>query len=118
MPDDLDWIVDRSFAQKALRVEKLRAELAELGYMIVPRGEMTMTDEQIKHMVDRFLMWKLPADINPDGGITVDISMRPVGTNLLSAIQADAMVRHMVEGMPDDEILAVSTPSTCEGKPI
>lgn len=69
-----------------------------------------MTDEQIKHMVDRFLMWKLPKDFNPDNGISFDpIASRgtayetrrePVGTNLLSAAEADAMVRHMIEGMP------------------
>ena len=28
-----------------------------------------ITEAQIKHMVDRFLGWKLPLDFNPDGGI-------------------------------------------------
>ncbi len=74
-----------------------------------------MTDEQIKYMVDRFLMWKLPNDFGPDGGITfkpefnVEYNARhgyppqrhePVGTNLLTACQATEMVRHMIEGMP------------------
>lgn len=31
-----------------------------------------MNDEQIKHMVDRFLMWKLPENFNPDDGISFD----------------------------------------------
>ena len=66
-----------------------------------------MTDEQIKHMVNRFLMWKLPADFYPDGGITFaptyndpPQAREPVGTNLFTATQADTMVRHMIEGMP------------------
>jgi hypothetical protein len=68
-----------------------------------------MTDAQIKAMVDRFLTWKLPADFNPDGGISFDptytdfegrqIRREPVGTNLLTAAQAEAMVRNMVEGV-------------------
>jgi hypothetical protein len=69
-----------------------------------------MTDDQIKRMVNRFLMWKLPRDFNPDGGIrfspTFNVGIpkapmehRPYGTNLLDASQAEAMVRHMVEGL-------------------
>lgn len=70
-----------------------------------------MTDAQIKHMVDRFLMWKLPEHFNPDDGISFDrVASRgtpyefvrtPVGTNLFSAEQATAMVRHMIEGLPN-----------------
>lgn len=69
-----------------------------------------MTDEQIKHMVTRFLGWRLPADFSPDAGIsfTPDYNVgtpypmkhEPVGTNLFDAGQAEAMVRYMVEGMP------------------
>lgn len=67
-----------------------------------------MTDEQIKYLVDRFLMWRLPDDFLPDGGISFTESRRsapgwPVGTNLLSATQAEAMVRHMIEDMPASE---------------
>ena len=68
-----------------------------------------MTDEQIKHMVNRLLMWRLPEDFNPDGGISfkryfnecTDHPMRhePVGTNLLDYTQAEQMVRYMVEGL-------------------
>lgn len=71
-----------------------------------------MTPDQIKHMVDRFLGWKLPADFRPDGGVKFDpdaakkldsrnLRYAPYGTNLLDATQADAMVRHMIEGMPE-----------------
>lgn len=69
-----------------------------------------MTDEQIKHMVDRFLGWKLPETFSPDAGITferthkgmggADIKREPVGTNLLDATQAKAMVLHMLDGLP------------------
>jgi hypothetical protein len=68
------------------------------------------TDEQVKHMVDRFLQWKLPADFRPDNGVEFDpigskgtlyeYTREPVGTNLLTATQAEAMVRHMLEGIP------------------
>ena len=70
-----------------------------------------MTDEQIKHMVDRFLMWNLPVDFNPDGGISFDPDhfggwtphrREPVGTNLLTATQAREMVLHMLEGLPKE----------------
>ncbi|WP_292411360.1 hypothetical protein [Mesorhizobium sp.] len=74
-----------------------------------------MTEEQIKHMVSRFLLWKLPQNFSPDAGISftpeynVEWNAKqgkppqrhePVGTNLFDAAQAEAMVRHMLEGMP------------------
>jgi len=73
-----------------------------------------MTDDQIKHMVDRFLAWRLPEDFRPDCGISFarefnvthnavqglppDIH-QPTGTNLFDAVQAEAMVRHMIAGL-------------------
>lgn len=64
-----------------------------------------MTDDQIKHMVNRFLTWRLPEHFRPDGGISFNETYRslhgPSGTNLFDAGQADAMVRHMLEGLPD-----------------
>lgn len=69
-----------------------------------------MTDEQIKYMVDRFLCWRLPENFNPDAGISFKKTFNdhlptpsrhePSGTNLFDAAQANAMVRHMIEGMP------------------
>lgn len=69
-----------------------------------------MTDEQIKHMTERFLCWKLPATFNPDAGISFEpdfnvgtahpMRHEPMGTNLLDYTQAEAMVRHMAEGLP------------------
>lgn len=59
-------------------------------------------------MTERFLQWKLPADFNPDAGIgfspVVNLGTEhqyrhePIGTNLFSYTQAEAMVRHMLEG--------------------
>lgn len=73
-------------------------------------GFGSLTDAQIKHMVDRFLSWRLPKDFNPDAGISFErdynqhtpwpAKHEPVGTNLLTATQAEAMIRHMLEGLP------------------
>lgn len=69
-----------------------------------------MTEEQINRMAERFLQWRLPADFNPDGGVSFhpranegtpyEYQRTPVGTNLLNFAQAKAMVEHMVEGVP------------------
>lgn len=65
-----------------------------------------MTDEQIKYMVSRFLTWRLPRDFNPDAGISYtrpnyhpSVDATPTGTNLLDAMQAEAMIRHIVFGV-------------------
>ena len=70
-----------------------------------------MDEDQIKHMVNRFLGWKLPADFSPDNGVT---AVRPNympgvpwdlgGTNLFDSTQAHAMVRYMVEGLPAKQL--------------
>lgn len=67
---------------------------------------MIMTDKQIQYMVNRFLAWRLPKDFNPDNGISVqrpnyvpNVEWELIGTNLFDAAQAEAMVRHVVEGM-------------------
>lgn len=67
-----------------------------------------MNDDEIKHMVERFLQWRLPENFNPDGGISFKqtfnehtshpLKHEPVGTNLFDATQAEAMVRYMIEG--------------------
>lgn len=58
---------------------------------------MKITDE----MVNRFLCWTLPKDFIPDGGISFTPPANPhhawpVGTNLLTAIQAKAMLEHVL----------------------
>lgn len=74
-----------------------------------------MNDAQIKHMVSRFLAWKLPEHFSPDGGISFEKHYNqntqypavhePVGTNLFTATQATKMIEHMLEGMPEDDLV-------------
>jgi len=62
----------------------------------------------IDEMVNRFLNWKLPDDFSPDGGISFqkisnagtphEHRYAPVGTNLLTATQAKAMIEYMLAG--------------------
>lgn len=55
------------------------------------------SEYRIKQMVDRFLAWPLPGDFSPDGGISVTgDSIEAVGTNLLTGVQAEAMIRHIL----------------------
>lgn len=89
-----------------------------------------MTDDQIKHMVERFLQWKLPDDFHPDAGISFKptynehaglgvgpMRHEPVGTNLLNYTQAEAMVRHMLEGLPPAMTDDVTVSGTGEVSP-
>ena len=72
-----------------------------------------MNEGQIKHMVNRFLGWRLPENFNPDAGISVEKTFNnhlptptkhnPSGTDLLDATQATEMVLYMAEGLPGDE---------------
>jgi len=58
-----------------------------------------VTDE----MVSRFLSWRLPDDFAPDAGITFKHLAPyswPVGTNLLTATQARAMLEHVLRAAP------------------
>ena len=81
-----------------------------------------MNEEQIKHMVNRFLSWKLPEDFHPDGGISFKPMFNehtahpsrhePSGTNLFHIGQAEAMVRHMLEGLPLSDHDLLNTPMT------
>lgn len=82
------------------------------GWMreVCPRKPARAPDDEVKRMVDRFLSWRLPADFNPDGGVSFrptfnehtahPMKHEPTGTNLFDARQAEAMVRHMLEGLP------------------
>jgi hypothetical protein len=65
------------------------------------------TEDQIKHIADRFLGWRVPSNFNPDAGISYTparqlpgIDRRPYGTNLLDVEQATAMVRYILDGLP------------------
>ena len=69
-----------------------------------------MSDAQIKYMVNRFLVWRLPENFNPDGGISFKprfnehtpypMKNEPVGTNLFDATQTEEMIRYLVDGLP------------------
>jgi hypothetical protein len=67
-------------------------------------------------MANRFLGWKLPENFNPDAGIKFEPEFNveynakrglpparhePTGTNLFDYTQAEAMIRHLVEGLPE-----------------
>ena len=69
-------------------------------------------EEVVKHLVDRFLGWRLPKDFHPDGGISFDREYNvsynanqglppsihePTGTNLFTADQAKEMFRFLLE---------------------
>ncbi len=83
-----------------------------------------MRDDQIKYMVDRFLSWRLPENFNPDAGISFKpifnehtpwpMKNEPTGTNLFDAIQTEAMIRYLVDGMPEGQ--AEALPEGRDGK--
>jgi hypothetical protein len=92
------------------------------GTMVARAASASQTVEhesQIKHMVNRFLGWRLPENFNPDGGISFKpmrnegyvfaAKNEPVGTNLFDAMQAEEMVRYMVDGLPAAEHVASVT---------
>lgn len=64
----------------------------------------------IDQMVDRFLSWRLPEDFRPDCGISFTkfhpngtTQYKPIGTNLLTAEQARAMIENIITGvLPPD----------------
>jgi hypothetical protein len=68
-----------------------------------------MTEDQIKHMVNRFLGWKLPENFSPDAGISFKATYNentpypakhePIGTNLFDYSQAEAMMRYIADGI-------------------
>lgn len=79
------------------------------------RAITVLSEDQIKHMRDRFLHWPVPEGLNPDGGFRNydpvinkgsehEHRLQDTGTNLLDATQAEAMVRYLVEGLPADEV--------------
>lgn len=96
--------------QSILRAKRMLSQFLsnrKKGGEAVPTN---MTEAQIKHMVSRFLQWRLPENFSPDCGIHFDADAakkmnpqnhryEPVGTNLFDATQADAMVRFMIEGL-------------------
>lgn len=96
---------------------ELRAELISQGWTIKPLYASPTAQEprklDIKRLVDRFLMWKLPEDFSPDAGISfkaafnehlpVPMKHEPIGTNLLDARQAEAMLRYVLKEYLEDK---------------
>jgi len=73
----------------------------------------------VKSMVDRFLAWPLPADFAPDNGISATrpnygegVEWRPIGTNLLTAAQAEALVQHLL----GYQLASDTTPDAAEAR--
>jgi hypothetical protein len=85
--------------------ETVSMRIPEADFAALLRQAM-QADDMVKRMTDRFLAWKLPANFSPDDGISFDpLSSKgtpferkrePLGTNLLDATQAAAMVRHLL----------------------
>jgi hypothetical protein len=71
-------------------------ELAQADQMAMAN----MLDDGIDRAVDRFLAWRLPDDFFPDCYVSFDRESAkrnngwPIGTNLLTAVQAKAMFQH------------------------
>ena len=95
----------QTFPDLLREIDALRAE-----------GQVAGTDEQIKYMVNRFLVWRLPENFNPDGGISFKpdfnentpwpMKNEPTGTNLFDATQAEVMIRYLVTGLPSERVSA------------
>ena len=116
--EELSTIIDASIPNKsqnqAVKVQINRAcdqlmnRIAE-GWLEGKNEPQEPRDTQIKRMVDRFLAWKLPENFNPDGGISFKKTVNentsherkndPTGTNLLDALQAEEMVRYLLDGV-------------------
>jgi hypothetical protein len=90
------------------------------GQLNAPQGGgsvAAISPNQIEYMVQRFLAWKLPANFAPDAGISFKATYNehtpwpakhePIGTNLFDATQTQAMVLHMVDGLPASDKDAV-----------
>ena len=101
LPDDQVYVRTRGIAERALKWS-VASGVSTLGFVEKP----IVTEEQIKHMVSRFLGWRLPSNFSPDAGISYirpnyPPSWAPSGTNLLTATQAEEMVRYIIDGMLD-----------------
>jgi creatinine amidohydrolase/Fe(II)-dependent formamide hydrolase-like protein len=78
-------------------------------------NQSPLSAEQIEHMTQRFLSWRLPENFNPDDGVSFtpvanegtsyEHRHQPTGTNLFSYEQARQMVLHMATDLPAAERL-------------
>ncbi|MCY1440196.1 hypothetical protein D9M71_564610 [compost metagenome] len=90
-------------------------DVANFAMMLHQRGAdpavlVEAAAPSMETMVSRFLSWPLPKSVRPD-----DCAMCPdyphrYGTNLLTADQAQAMLEHVMQGLPSRPVY------TCDGK--
>lgn len=98
----------------------IEANIASEYYFTAAEGVGEVSEE----MVTRFLQWRLPDDFSPDAGISFKPEFNvewnaqqgrppqrhePVGTNLLSASQARAMLEHVLQPGPSAPALSLLT---------
>jgi hypothetical protein len=104
---NLDWISSKSnLSPSQFTISSLDTDVQNMHGIMSNTQQSSMKD-QIKHMVGQFLGYKLPKDFNPDGGISYtrpnyhpDVDATLYGTNLLDATQTEALVHHMIDGLP------------------
>lgn len=99
---------DHPTPQDAEECAEAKEKIGSMTGFPVREDRPNAKEALIKQMVDRFLMWKLPENFSPDGGVTFTKVVnpgtayahtnRPSGTNLLSATQAEEMIRYLMEG--------------------
>jgi hypothetical protein len=85
-------------------------EWNSFGVVAQPAESAAPAESLIKHMVNRFLSWRLPENFKPDGGISFKrtfnehtahpMKAEPTGTNLLDATQAEEMIRYLFAAAP------------------
>jgi hypothetical protein len=95
-------------AQRQYTIQKLKDRPMTTPKTAPKTAREELRGDHIKQVVDRFLCYKLPENFAPDGGVTFkrfgnegaphQYKHEPMGTNLLDATQADAMIRHLLEG--------------------
>lgn len=63
--------------------------------------EMDLQCPSVDHMVNRFLAWLLPESVCPDGCVMDRKYPHRIGTNLLTAVEAQQMFKHVLANAGD-----------------
>lgn len=71
------------------------AEIVAIARAQIAVREAMLTGD-FKPLVDRFLSWPLPASVCADLCATIHGRTDRIGTNLLTAVEAEAMLRHVL----------------------